>query len=143
MQTAQSKNGMIALIRRKLTQPVPGLGFLDAALPMPSFLNGGRMKRSRAQKRVAKRQPRREETTAEKDRSKGAQFSVEGPIVPGKETRYSIDGVDFTVGADTWIFGDLKLGAHARVRGPVQFNGERHATHIVIVKESTQEMHSA
>lgn len=49
--------------------------------------------------------------------SKSYQVVLEGSITQGKETRYAIEGVDFSVSAGTWIIGEPQVGGKARVKG--------------------------
>jgi hypothetical protein len=48
---------------------------------------------------------------------RSSQVVLEGSITEGKETRYAIEGVDFSVSAGTWIIGEPQVGGKARVKG--------------------------
>lgn len=39
-----------------------------------------------------------------------------GLIEAGNRTPFAVNGVDFTIGADSWVFGDVKTGRTAKVK---------------------------
>ena len=44
-----------------------------------------------------------------------ASYHVTGILGHGMDTRYAVDGEDIVVNDATWVFGDLEIGAMARV----------------------------
>ena len=64
----------------------------------------------------------------------GPRFSITGKIVAGKETPYSIRGVDFSMAKDVVSIGKFRLGATAQVRGLV-VNGKKVAKKVVVSSE--------
>lgn len=61
------------------------------------------------------------------------QFFLEGEITPGLKTSYAIEGIDFVIGADSWVIGAITIGAHAKVKGQI-ICGERQATTVMVTK---------
>lgn len=57
---------------------------------------------------------------------------IKGYIEPGSRTRYAIDSQDIVVDDDTWIFGNLKIGAKATVRAKIEGSDCGYAKSIVI-----------
>lgn len=60
-------------------------------------------------------------------------FTLEGQIMRGNRGAFSVAGEDFVISNDTWIFGDVVVGALATVHG-VTKNGERIARKIVVTQ---------
>lgn len=60
-------------------------------------------------------------------------FSFEGILRKGQETTYAINGQDVEISEDTWMIGNMAIGAKASVKG-VMRNGQRQVTKIVIGK---------
>ncbi len=59
------------------------------------------------------------------------QFSLDGLLQPGNQTLFSVNGYDLITNADTWVFGELVLGAHAKVKGMIVKGHERLCTSII------------
>ena len=109
----------------KLNQPVRMPAFLLTPIALPSGFSLGRRRPGRAKRREA-RSPEKAKQAQTSD-----QFALSGIIETGMGTIYSVQGKDFIFDSDTWIFGDISLGAYARVKGSLRA-GERYASHIVI-----------
>jgi len=60
-------------------------------------------------------------------------MTLEGLIDRGKETHYSVNGVDFAVKEETWIFGELEYGSRAKVFYALVNGKGRVAQKIVIM----------
>ena len=71
-------------------------------------------------------------TTSSKQNSQ--RFALEGAIQAGTNSPFSINGKDFSITDDTWVVGDLEIGAYASVRGPLK-GGKRVATKVVIYRK--------
>ena len=61
-------------------------------------------------------------------------FSIEGPLHRGDETMYGLQGKDMTISPDAWVFGELRVGARARISGVIRRNGIHYATKVTIVE---------
>ena len=70
--------------------------------------------------------------TLDKFRGKQPMFIVKGVVEAGKISKYSINGIEFSVGSDTWIFGEFKIGAMAKIEGTMNIDNQRHARKIVV-----------
>ena len=53
-------------------------------------------------------------------KNQGPRFSVAGKVERGKSAPFSINGVDFSTNDKTRIYGDLKIGGNAKVRGVIK-----------------------
>ena len=60
-------------------------------------------------------------------------LTLEGAIARGKETNYAVNGVDFAVREETWVFGELEYGAKAKVFYALLNGKGRVAQKIVIL----------
>lgn len=76
--------------------------------------------------------PRRVPALASAGRPMTAHFTMEGRVTAGEHSPFAINGEDFTVGSDTWIVGDIRLGVTARIKGMIRNGRDRHATSIVV-----------
>lgn len=99
--------------------------FLLTPIPLPAGFSFGRRRLGRVRPRAAK------SIEKAKQGQTSDQFALSGIIETGMGTIYSVQGKDFVFDSDTWIFGDISLGAYARVKGSLRA-GERYASHIVI-----------
>lgn len=84
------------------------------------------------------RRPNALRTKVAESKSSAAAFSMEGELRPGNEGSYMVNGVEFTVDDDTWIFGDLEIGAKAVVHGVDHPERGRYARKIVITQPFTK-----
>lgn len=64
-------------------------------------------------------------------KNSGPRFSLSGELKPGKNTQYSINGVDFSVSDKTLVVGSLRIGGHASVRGFIN-NGAKQASKLIL-----------
>ena len=64
----------------------------------------------------------------------GDRFGLDGKLKPGMDSKYAINGADFVIDDDTWIFGDLAYGVRASVEGVISEAGERLAAKVVMSK---------
>ena len=64
----------------------------------------------------------------------GDSFALDGMLKPGMDSKYAINGADFIIDDDTWIFGDLAYGVRATVEGVISDSGERLASKVVLSK---------
>ena len=65
-------------------------------------------------------------------KEKAKEFVLQGPIARGAQTLYSVNGIDFAVKPETWIFGEVEYGAMAKVYCPIVPGRGRIASKIVI-----------
>ena len=70
--------------------------------------------------------------TLKKYRNKQPMFILKGVVEPGQTAEFSINGLDFTVGPDTWTFGEFKIGVVAKVEGTMNIDARRYARKIVV-----------
>lgn len=78
--------------------------------PIPLF-----GKPSKGSRRRARRLPvRRAEASEKPIRS---QFHLTGVLGAGQTTKFAIAGEDIVIDEDTWIFGEVRLGGLATVKG--------------------------
>jgi len=65
--------------------------------------------------------------------TKHQQFTVEGILKHGTNTLFAINNIDLITTNNTWIFGELTIGCHAKVRGIIRKEGkkERFCTSII------------
>ena len=61
-----------------------------------------------------------------------SRFSIRGIIKPGKRTEFAINAEDFQITKETWIIGNIKIGAIAQVSGVVLTGKGKFASKIVI-----------
>ena len=122
----------------KYDTPIPYLDVLDTRIELssPSF-SFKKRRYTRKQKRVRKQTQRRlaVEKVDTKPQKK-ARFADEGILKRGEASRYSINGEDLFVVANTWIMGDLKMGQHVRTQG-IYRNGKRYATSVKVIEKYT------
>lgn len=71
--------------------------------------------------------------TLDKYRGKQELFFLQGEIMAGELAQFMIDSSEFSIGQETWIFGDFKIGASARVEGTRNLDGCRYARKIVVI----------
>lgn len=106
-----------------LSTPVPGLELLDNINPF----NGVQMKRKRKRAK-------------NKEGQAGIRaFTLNGRLREGKGTPFAVDGEDFVIGPNTWILGEVEIGALAKVKGYIRGLGEREATSIVVSNAAGKE----
>lgn len=89
---------------------MPYISILDQGISLSELIG-----KKRKVRRV--RRPRSSSDRMGGSASKSYQVVLEGSITQGKETRYAIEGVDFSVSAGTWIIGEPQVGGKARVKG--------------------------
>lgn len=65
-----------------------------------------------------------------KDRA--VRFKLEGAITRGTNTPYAVDGEDFKIDGNTWIVGDMRLGASAKVSGVISPANGKKASKIIV-----------
>ena len=65
-------------------------------------------------------------------KEKAKELVLQGCIGRGTQTLYSVNGIDFAVQAETWIFGEVEYGAMAKVHCPIAPGRGRIASKIVI-----------
>lgn len=65
----------------------------------------------------------------------GPRFRLSGEVKSGKNTRYSINGEDFTVASDALILGAINIGSSATVRGQI-VSGKKIARKVVVASNS-------
>lgn len=124
------------LIPAFLKAPVPFSEILDRKIPLPAFLETSISLSETAERarRYLERQTRRNRTSRKRaPQAHPTAFSLQGEISRGTDTQYAIDGKDFFVSPDAWIFGDVRLGTRARIAGVIQIDGVYSATKITII----------
>jgi hypothetical protein len=52
--------------------------------------------------------------------TKHSQFTLEGILKHGTNTLFAINGIDLITTNNTWIFGELTIGCHAKVKGIIK-----------------------
>lgn len=104
-----------------LKKPVPLPAFLLMPVELP-FVTGGKNAKKKIKKNAVGRS----------SASKTLQFALEGPLGRGEHTAFAINGYDLKTTADTWIFGQLRVGAYAKVKGVIVNGHERLCTSVVI-----------
>jgi hypothetical protein len=109
--------------------PLPFTKFLDSSLPIPASLSSGRGRRSR-RFRFAKSHKRK---SAAGTATNTNHFTLEGLVTVGGATKFAVNNEDFVVTATTWIIGELKAGALARVKGALGPDGSRQAASVVVL----------
>jgi hypothetical protein len=118
---------LLGMIRRPFEE-------IDLESPLPKFLTtpislGGKTSASSASARPRRTSTRRNRSAGSKNRT--VQFSLEGTLEQGYKTLFSINGHDITTNSDTWIFGELIVGNHAKVKGIIVHDHERVCTSII------------
>lgn len=73
---------------------------------------------------------------SEQEEAKSDRFVLEGSLARGASTKYAIDGHDFRVDDDTWIFGDVTLGSYVVVQGTFDIDNVRYARKITLKNKS-------
>lgn len=63
----------------------------------------------------------------------GSVFTVEGKLTNGVKSMYAIDGIDFFVSDQTWLFGNLQIGCKVKASGKVIGTGEWYARKVTVV----------
>jgi hypothetical protein len=107
--------------------PLPLSKLLDTPIALPSLTT---IKRKQRRRRF--RHSRRSHEMKNSANQKTEQFVLEGLVHAGTNTRFSIDGNDFAITPTTWIIGEIKLGAQARVKGTLGIDGYQ-ATSVVMI----------
>ena len=102
---------------------VPYVGILDQKIRLTDFI-GPRNRRKRRFKQARSR------ATSMSSTVPAQPVMLEGAISLGSETKYAIDGVDFTVTPGTWIIGEPHVGCRARVKGA------RHSPSLTVTASS-------
>ena len=105
-------------------KPLPLPAFLDSSLPFKS---------SKGKRRAAKRR----RVTPREQAAPAGLTELNGEITSGRNTRLSIGGVDFTVEASTWIIGEVRFGATARVKGTHHSEGHIVASSVVVFQPNS------
>ena len=70
--------------------------------------------------------------TLGKYKGKQPMFTLKGLVGAGTTAEFSINASDFSVGPDTWIFGEFKVGVVAKIEGTMNCDGRRYARKIVV-----------
>lgn len=106
--------------------------FLDFLLqPVPFLPDGSFIARTAVRnKRRAVRRPVRKRVEASSKAAGPGAITVAGVIQRGQQAAYSINGQDFEITPDTWIFGDVKYGLSATVQ-LVHVQGATYARKII------------
>lgn len=133
-QNDSSRKGLFSDIPSLLLRPVPFSDILDMKVPLPALLEtpislSGTA--ARARRYLARRNMRRR-AQASAINKHPISFSCQGTIERAAGGAYCVDGQEFTISDDAWIFGEVSIGAKARICGVVQINGQRSATKITI-----------
>jgi hypothetical protein len=114
-------------------KPIPLSELLDARFP---FTGRGRgwsaAGRSRAERARARRSNYRSGGASTGAASQP--FVLEGEVTRGQATKFAINGTDFKVSPGTWIIGELRMGAIARVKGRQTIDDYLDASSVVIVE---------
>jgi len=76
---------------------------------------------------------RRRDTATDRPTLMERNLVLEGLVVQGQGTKYSINGTDFVVKPGTWIIGELKAGTTARVKGAKNSDGQLEAASVVVL----------
>ncbi len=105
---------------------------------MPS--NASAIRKARAEKLKAELLSKKEKAkqvgggvaAVSSNRTKHAEFVFEGDLQYGHSTDYAVHGVDIHINNDTWVFGDLRIGAQATVKGIYAKGDQAHAKKIII-----------
>ncbi len=118
-------NGTLASVLDMLLKPIPYLPGNSLISPRPPSRN--EVKRRR-EKRKGKRQPAQLEG---KMGETAQQFTLKGVIERGSRTPYALNGNDFSLDSDTWIFGEVRVGAEATVIG-LRMSDVTYAKKIII-----------
>jgi hypothetical protein len=61
-----------------------------------------------------------------------AQFSLMGTLERGASSKFAVRGEEFVVDNNTWIFGQLNVGAEVMVQGVFRKGDERYAKKIIV-----------
>ena len=88
--------------------------------PRPFMIETAATRRYRAQARLSSRgiapgAAPGEQTVAPTAKRSALSTTFSGPLERGRETPYAIAGNDFIVTPDTWIFGNLDVGASSTI----------------------------
>ena len=84
--------------------------------------------------RMTKKKVKRKTTKKCEVGKTGSRIStLTGALTEGRVSRFAIDGQDFQVCATTWIIGELRLGAVARIKGVPNDTSVLEASSIVIL----------
>jgi hypothetical protein len=115
--------------------------FSTASFPLSSLMEplnfnllGSKSPRQKVLKPQIKARPRATPNNEPIAFSKGCtlHFMLEGKLAAGSGTHLSIDGHDLVMDQDTWIFGELSIGAHAKIRGIIIHGHQRLCKSIVV-----------
>ena len=104
------------------------VNFLWTPITFSMLMPGVHKRKERAQKVVCKSRP---------DVFKGGAIALEGEIKHGAENKYSINGVDFSVTANTCVVGKLEAGAMARVKVVMIAGRQPVAKSVVIMQKAS------
>ena len=112
---------------------------LSGILTKPISLGSPRPKsrekiRSEALKRMGKAAKPAVSESFEQPLVRKVTFTLEGEVRTGKDTMYSIDGEDFDMDDSTFMFGELRVGSQAIVKGHLLAGNIRHATSVKITQ---------
>lgn len=107
-----------------LKTPVPLPEILVKPIEIPAFRAPSIGKKS-SRKRKTKIQAMR------KSSPDAGNFVMEGILEHGSNTLFAVNNVDLFTTPDTWVFGELRVGCHARIKGAI-VAGERQCTSIVV-----------
>ncbi len=125
-------NQIIESIIDTLKKPVP----LPAFLLTPIELSALTGKKTSSKGKGSKKSVKRKAIV----KPQNLQFALEGPLTKGESSPFSINGYDLKTTADTWIFGELRIGAIAKVKGVIMNGHERLCTSIVIKPDNSRLM---
>jgi hypothetical protein len=111
---------------------------LGGILTKPISLPGGRPSKDRIRNEAIKRLAKSGALKPSQDTVQPAYrkitFTLEGEVRTGKDTLYSIDGEDFDMDDSTFMFGELRVGSQAIVKGHLLAGNIRHATSVKITQ---------
>ena len=121
------KSGVLGLLRD-----------IGGILTMPITLPGGRPNREKIRSEALKRMGKSVPTKRSQELAPPAQrkitFTLEGEVRTGADTLYSIDGEDFDMDDSTFMFGELRVGSQAIVKGHLLAGNIRHATSVKVTQ---------
>lgn len=52
-------------------------------------------------------------------------FAFEGTLTAGRTTQFAVLGRDLQIDEETWIFGELRLGSYAHVKGTLTWDDDK------------------
>lgn len=123
----EQKSGVLTLLKDLS-------GILTRPISLPGTRPNRDKIRSEALKRLGKSIPSTPTQTLAQPAQRKITFTLEGEIKTGTETLYSVDGEDFDMDDSTFMFGELRVGSQAIVKGHLLAGNIRHATSVKITQ---------